>query len=420
MEGADPEAGSTASSERTAPRRRVLILVENLSVPSDRRVWQECATLRDHGWDVEVICPRGEGYDTEREAIVDAVRIHRYPLRAATAGPLGYLREYGAALWHTMRLARQVARRDAVDVVHLCNPPDLLFLVALVLRRRGTSVVFDQHDLVPELYLSRFRPRRDSLYWLMRLVEFLTYRTADVVISTNESYRQLATNRGRVPEDRTFTVRSAPAGERFHLVPAEDALRRGKKHLLCYLGVMGPQDGVDYAVRALAHLRAEYRDDWHAVFLGSGDVLDDVRRLATSLGLDDHVSFTGWSATPDILRYLSVADVGLAPDPCNPLNDLSTMNKIVEYMAMGIPIVSFDLRESRVSAEDAALYAADNSEAAFARLVSELLDDPERRRRMGELGRERVAGALSWTHSEKALLAAYDAAYETAGRGRRR
>jgi glycosyltransferase involved in cell wall biosynthesis len=399
---------------------RALILVENLSVPADRRVWQECTTLRDHGWDVEVICPRGDDRDTERETVIDGVHIQRYPLDAATGGPVGYLREYGQALWRTLRAVRHVRRRGPIDVVHLCNPPDLFFIIALLLKLRGTRVIFDQHDLIPELYLSRFRPKRDALYWAMRLAEFLTYRVADVVVSTNESYRELAVRRGRVRPERTFTVRSAPAGERFHEVPVEPALRQGKKHLLAYLGVMGPQDGVDYAVRALAHLRAEHRDDWHAVFMGNGDALDDVRALAGSLGLGDCTTFTGWTNTPDILRYLSTAAVGLAPDPRNPLNDLSTMNKIVEYMAMGIPVVSFDLRESRVSADEAAVYASDNDEEQFASLISELLDDPERRRRMGEIGRDRVTGPLSWKQSEQALVAAYDLAHGTATRPRKR
>ncbi len=391
---------------------RALILVENLSVPFDRRVWQEATTLRDRGWDVEVICPLGTERDTEREAVVDGVAIHRYPLQAASGGPQGYLEEYASALFHSIRLARAITRRAPVDVVHLCNPPDLLFLVALVLRvigrRHGvrTRVVFDQHDLVPELYLSRFRPKRDALYWGLRLVEFLTYRTADVVISTNESYRAKAVGRGRVRGSRAFTVRSAPALDRFKQVPPEPELARGREHLLVYLGVMGPQDGVDYAVRALSQL-AERRDDWHAAFLGGGDAFDDVVDLAQRLGLDDRVTFTGMADTPLVRRYLSTACLGLAPDPLNPLNDVSTMNKIMEYMAMGLPMVSFDLTESRVSAGDAALFARPNDVDEYAALISELLDDPVRRKQMGEVGRERVAGALSWTHSQEALLAAY-------------
>ncbi|MER7179223.1 glycosyltransferase family 4 protein [Streptomyces hyaluromycini] len=388
--------------------RRALILVENLSVPFDRRVWQECTTLRDAGWTVHVICPQGSKRDTEPEAEIDGVRIHRYPLRAATGGPAGYLKEYGSALWHTARLARKVG---PVDVVHACNPPDLLFLPALWLKRRGARFVFDQHDLVPELYLSRFDRGEDLLYRAVCALERRTYRAADVVLATNESYRDVAIRRGgRRPED-VFVVRSAPAIERFQPVPPELELKRGKPHLLCYLGVMGPQDGVDYALRALAKLRDELgRTDWHAVFVGSGDAFDAMVELSRQLGLDDQVQFTGRIPDADLVRYLSTADVCLSPDPRNPLNDVSTMNKVLEYMAMGRPIVSFDLKEARVSAGEAALYASADDEAEFAELIALLLDDPEKRARMGKIGQERVSGPLSWRNSQASLLAAYAAA----------
>ncbi len=397
-------------------RRRALILVENLSVPFDRRVWQESTALRDAGWEVHVICPQGTKRDTEAEAEIDGVRIHRYPLRPATGGPLGYAREYGLALWHTLRLARKVG---PVDVVHACNPPDLLYLVAKRLKRRGARFVFDQHDLVPELYLSRFGRGQDLLYRAVCRLERLTYRAADVVIATNESYRQAALLRGgKAPED-VFVVRSAPAVERFREVPAEPALKNGKPHLLCYLGVMGPQDGVDYALRALARLRGGLgRTDWHAVFVGGGDTFEEMVALARELGLDDMVEFTGRIPDEDLLRYLSTADVCLSPDPRNPLNDVSTMNKVMEYMAMARPIVSFELKEARVSAGEAAVYAPANDEDVFAGLIAQLLDDPEERRVMGEIGRARVSGPLSWKHSVTALLAAYEAAYAKKRGGR--
>ncbi|NIH82791.1 glycosyltransferase family 4 protein [Amycolatopsis viridis] len=385
-----------------------LILVENLSVPFDRRVWQECTTLRDAGWTVHVICPQGTKRDTEPEVVLDGVHILRYPLTAATGGPAGYLREYGAALWHTARLARRVGR---VDVVHACNPPDLLFLVALRLKRRGAKFVFDHHDLVPELYLSRFGRGRDLLYRGVCALERATFRAADVVISTNESYRDVALTRGGKRPADVFVVRSAPVVERFHQVPPEPELKRGKPHLLCYLGVMGPQDGVDFALRALAKLRDDLgRTDWHAVFVGSGDAFDAMVALSRELGLDDRVEFTGRIPDADLVRYLSTADVCLSPDPHNPLNDVSTMNKIMEYMAMSRPIVSFDLREARVSAGDAAVYAPANDELEFAKLTARLLDDPAERRRMGDIGAARVAGPLSWANSAKSLLAAYAAA----------
>lgn len=375
-------------------------------MPFDRRVWQESTTLRDAGWEVHVICPQGTKRDTEAEAVIDGVHIHRYPLKAATGGPAGYLQEYGSALWHTLRLARKVG---PVDVVHACNPPDLLYLVAKVLKRQGAKFIFDQHDLCPELYLSRFDRGQDLLYRGVCALERATYRAADVVISTNESYKQVARIRGgKRPED-VYVVRSAPVVERFHEVPVEPELKQGKPYLLAYLGVMGPQDGVDYALRALAKLRDDVgRTDWHAVFVGSGDAFDDMVALSAKLGLANQVEFTGRISDEDLVRYLSTADVCLSPDPLNPLNDVSTMNKVMEYMAMSKPIVSFELREARVSAGDAAVYAPANDEAEFAVLISRLLDDPEERVRMGKLGQARVAGPLSWENSAKALLAAYE------------
>ncbi|MBN1172121.1 MAG: glycosyltransferase family 4 protein, partial [Micromonosporaceae bacterium] len=364
------------------------------------------------GWEVHVICPMGVDRDTEPYAELDGIKIHRYPLRAARGGPAGYLREYGTALWHSWRLARRVG---PVDVVHACNPPDLFFPLASRLKRRGARFVFDQHDLVPELYLSRFNRGRDLLYRGVRWAERRTYRAADIVLATNDSYRQAALTRGSKHPSEVFVVRSAPARHRFPRVPADASLKRGKQHLLCYLGVMGPQDGVDYALRALAELRdAVGRTDWRAVFIGTGDTFDAMVALSATLGLSDLVEFTGRVADADLVRYLSTADVCLAPDPVNPLNDVSTMNKIVEYMAMARPIVSFDLRETRVSAGEAALYAPGNDVSRFAELIAHLLDNPQERQRMGQLGQARVNGPLSWDNSRTALLAAYQAALRPA------
>jgi glycosyltransferase involved in cell wall biosynthesis len=386
---------------------RALILVENLSVPFDRRVWQECQALRDAGYDVAVVCPQGTKHDREPYALIDGVEIHRYPLTAATGGAIGYLKEYPIAVWRSWRLARRLGR---FDVVHICNPPDLLFLVALPLKLRGARVIFDQHDLVPELYLSRFDRGKDLLYRAVVALERLTYRVADVVIATNGSYRQVALDRGRKAPESVFVVRSAPDLTRFTGGVADPALKRGKDHLLCYVGVMGPQDGVDYALKSLAALRDVRPADWHAVFVGSGDCFDEMVALASRLGLDDHVTFTGRIPDAELLAYLSTADVALSPDPHNPLNDVSTMNKVLEYMACGLPIVSFELREARVSAGDAARYVECNDTDAFAAATSALLDDPAERQRRGRIGQERVAGALSWNHSKVQLLASYAAA----------
>ena len=387
-------------------RPHVLILVENLSVPFDRRVWQESRALVDGGYDVTVICPRGTKQDTEPEVTLEGVRILRYPLKAATGGPLGYVREYSAALWHTSRLARRVAREHPIDVVHACNPPDLLFLIALPRKRQGSKFLFDHHDLVPELFLSRFPGRGNLLFGLAKRLERATFRAADAVIATNESYRRVAIERGSVDPARTAVVRSAPDLSRFIQREPDPTLRRGKRYLAAYIGVMGPQDGVDYALRALA-LLAQRRDDVHAIFMGTGDAFDDMVALSAELGIADRVEFTGRVPDEFVQRCLSTADVCLSPDPKNPLNDVSTMNKVVEYMAMGRPLVSFELTEARVSAGGAAVYAPANDEQAFADLVDELLNDPARRAEMGKIGRERVERDLSWEVSRANLLALY-------------
>ena len=266
--------------------RHILILVENLSVPFDRRVWQESRALVEAGFQVTVICPVGGKQDREKEIVIEGVRILRYPLQAATGGPVGYLSEYFLALWHTLRLAIKVRREGPVDVVHACNPPDLLFLIALALRPTGARFVFDHHDLVPELLVSRFPGRGRILHSMTRFVERLTFRAADGVISTNESYRRIAIERGKVAADRVVVVRSAPDLHQFARREPDDCLRRGKPYLLAYLGVMGPQDGVDYALRALKKLREDLgRDDVHAVFMGAGDALPEMISLSQQLGI---------------------------------------------------------------------------------------------------------------------------------------
>ena len=384
--------------------------MENLSVPFDRRVWQESTALVEAGYRVTVICPMGSKQDQEPDVTIEGVRILRYPLRAATGGPVGYVREYSAALWHTMRMAIRIRRESTVDVVHACNPPDLLFLVALLLRCTGSRFVFDQHDLVPELFESRFPRGSRILYWMTRVVERLTFAAADAAISPNESYRRVAIERGRMRPERVSVVRSAPDLSRFVRRHPDRNLRNGKKFLAAYLGVMGPQDGVDYALRALAHLRCDIgREDVHCIFMGAGDAFDDMVALSEELGLTDMVEFTGRVSDEFVLRCLSTADVCLSPDPPSPLNDVSTMNKVVEYMAMARPIVSFELLEARVSAGESACYVGGTDVVAFASAIDELLRDPERRNRMGCVGRERVERELSWDTSRRNLIDFYGA-----------
>jgi len=353
---------------------RVLIISENAPVPADRRVWNISRTLTAAGWQVVIACAQGPDRDDAPYEVLEGIEIHRYPLRPA-ASTLGYAREYGQALWRLRKLVRRLASERRFDVVHACNPPDLLLLAARSLRRQGTRFIFDHHDLVPELYRSRFGRGEDLGYRATLRAERVAYRMADVSLATNGSYARVAVERGRLDPEDVFVVRNGPDLTRFRPVPADPAWRRGRAHLISYLGIMGPQDGVDHALRALAALR-ELRDDWHAVFVGDGDALPAMRALADELALGDHVEFAGWRGDDDIRLILSSSDVCLAPDPPSPLNDVSTMIKIPEYMALG-------------------------------RAVAELLDDPARRKRMGAMARERIETELSWQHSEGALLAAY-------------
>jgi glycosyltransferase involved in cell wall biosynthesis len=388
-------------------RARILILVQNEPVPSDRHVWNQCLALVRAGYEVTVVCPRGTDRDRGAHEERDGVAIHRYDPRPADGGALSFAAEYTSALWHIRRLARRLARERPFDLVHACSPPDFLLLSVLALRRQGARFVFDHHDLTPELYASRFGGEGGAMHSVTLVAEQIAFRLADVVLSVNESYRHVAMTRGRRRPEDVAVVRTGPDLRRFVPTAPDPALKRGREHLLSYVGVMGPQDGVDHALRALAALRAR-RDDWHAIFMGSGEVLEEMRALAAKLGLADVVEFTGWVEPDTICRVLSGSDVCLAPDPKSPLNDVSSMVKISEYMAMSRPIVSYDLKESRAAAGDAALYADD--EADFARLVDELLSDPQRRARMAATGRERAERLLAWEHQERALLAAYDRA----------
>jgi glycosyltransferase involved in cell wall biosynthesis len=393
----------------------VLVLVENLSVPFDRRVWQECQSLTRAGYEVVVVCPQGRAVDEAPHERRDGVTIHRYPLVAANGGVGTYAREYAAALWQTWRLARRLDLRYRFALVHACNPPDLLLLTAWILRRRGAALVFDHHDLVPELYLAKFRRGRDLGYQAAKATERLAFSLADVILSTNDSYRAVALGRGRKAIDDVFVVRNGPDLTRLRLVDRDSQLRRGRRFLLAYVGLMGWQDGVDQALHALARLQARRRD-WFAVFAGDGEALPAMRELTARLGLEGSVSFVGRLDDDGVRKVLSTCDLCLAPEPTSPLNDLSTLVKIGEYMAMSRPIVAYELVESRVTAGRAAAYARADDEDSFARCIEELLDDDVRRNRMAVIGRARVERSLSWEHSEQSLLAAYRRALVCAAR----
>ena len=367
--------------------RRVLILVENLPSPFDRRVWQEACALRAAGYCVSIICPTGAA---------------------------GYAVEYAIALAWTFALAWRVLFTRGFDVIHACNPPDLFFLIGAFFKLLGKKFVFDHHDLNPELYEAKFG-RRGFFHRLMLKLEYWTFRSADVSIATNESYRRIAIGRGRMLPERVFVVRSGPSLERLKVLPPDERLKRGRRYLVGYVGVMGKQEGIDYLLRAVRHIVLGFgRTDVHFGLVGGGTSLEEMKALAVGLGVADFVTFTGRVPDGEMLAMLNTADVCVNPDIANDMNDKSTMNKIMEYMALGKPIVQFDLVEGRHSAQRASLYARRNDASDLAAKIVELLDDPARRAEMGEFGRGRVENELEWRHETPKLLAAYDALWRGA------
>jgi len=367
----------------------------------------EATTLRQHGYTVSVISPTGKGCDALRETI-DGIHVYRHPLPPEKSCATGYLREYAAALRHEWRLARQVHREQGIDIIHLCNPPDLLFLVGLWFKCfHGARVLFDQHDLGPELFESKFG-KRGPFYHALRLAERLTFLAADHVISTNESYRDVALTRGRKRPEAVTVVRSGPDLARFQPVPPVRDFHRGREYLVGYLGVMGEFDGVEHLVRAAAELVVQRgRNDIQFVLIGSGPTLENLKQLAASLGVDGCVEFTGRIDDVEMIRRLSACDVCVDPDPMNPLNDKSTMNKILEYMALGKPVVQYDLTEGRRSAQEASLYAEPNNPADLANKIETLLSDASLRARMGAHGQQRMRTTLEWRYQTEKLLSAY-------------
>jgi glycosyltransferase involved in cell wall biosynthesis len=394
--------------------KRVLILVENLPSPFDRRVWQEAGALRDAGYGVSIICPTGRGCEKKFEAI-DGIDIWRYDLPTEAEGAAGYLIEYSAALFWTFLLSVRVLFGKGFDAIHACNPPDLFFLIGAFYRLFGKKFVFDHHDANPELYIAKFG-RKDLLYRAMLWLEKLTFRFADVSIATNLSYRRIAVERGGMDAEKVFVVRSGPSLERLKIMPPDEALKQGRKYLVGYVGVMGRQEGIDYLLQAAQHIVHDMkRGDVHFGLVGGGTSLEELKAMARELRVEGHVTFTGRVPDAELLAMLNTADVCVNPDVATEMNDISTMNKIMEYMALGKPIVQFDLAEGRFSAQGASLYARRNDARDLAARIVELLDDPQRRRAMGEFGRRRVVDELEWRHEVPKLLAAYDSLW----RGRR-
>ena len=401
--------GGVSGHEEVDARPRTLIIVQNLPVPFDRRVWLECKALTAAGHDVTVVCPKGKndhGYE-----VLEGVKLLKYQPYAPGGGALGFVVEYAYSFLATARLVLRARRQGRFDVVQACNPPDIFWPIARWLRRRdGSRFVFDHHDLCPELYDSRFPggsalPRRGLL-----MLEKATFRTADQVVSTNASYAEIAVRRGGKDPSDVTVVRTGPDEDRLHRKEPVPALRRGREHLVAYIGVMGPQDGVDLAVRAAAHVVHNLgRKDVTFIFMGAGDSYDDLVALRDQLGLQDYLQLPGRVPDDTVLDVLSTAAVGLSPDPKNALNDVSTMNKTLEYMAFELPVVAFDLKETRVSAGEAACYIESGDVAGYAKAIVELLDDGDRREAMGKTGRLRIGQELGWPYQRDRYIGVFDA-----------
>jgi glycosyltransferase involved in cell wall biosynthesis len=391
---------------------RLLIVVQNLPVPFDRRVWLECQALVGAGYDVSVVCPKGKG-DPSYE-VIDTVRLYKYRPYAPGGSKFSFVMEYAYSFAATAWQALKARRRGRFAVMQACNPPDIFWPIALLLRAVDrTKFVFDHHDLCPELFQARFPDGPRLPYRGLLALERATHRTADHVISTNDSYRDIAIRRsGKEPQDVTV-VRTGPHPDKLKRGAADPAQKRGRKYLAAYIGVMGPQDGVDIVVRAADIVVHEMgRGDIAFTLIGKGDCFDDLVALRDRLQLSGHVEFTGRAPDEAVKEVMSTADVGLSPDPKNPLNDLSTMNKTMEYMAFELPVVAFDLRETRVSAQDAAVYVTPTGDPEqdvrdYAKAIVDLVDDADSRARMGKLGRVRVEEELGWPRSAQAYLGVY-------------
>jgi glycosyltransferase involved in cell wall biosynthesis len=387
--------------------RSCVIVVENLPVPFDRRVWQEAQALRRAGWKVSVICPANERHPQAFETI-DDIAIYRHPLPLEARGKFAFLLEYGAALFHEFRLLLKVARERGFHVIQACNPPDLIFLVALPFKLFGKRFVFDHHDVNPELFEAKFG-RKGLLHRMLLLAERLTFASADLVISANDTYRDIAMSRGGKAPDDVVTVYSVPDKSRIRRVEADAGARKGKRFVLGYVGIIGDQDGVDHMVLAVEHLvRGKGYDDFHAVIVGDGPALTSARELAASRGLDDHITFTGYLGGEALLRQLSAFDIGIIPDPVNAYNDKISMNKVFEYSALGIPSVAYPLSETRRLLGDAGVFAAGSSPSDLAEACHWLLVDGALRERCGEAAARLAARSFSWDREAEKYVSAYE------------
>lgn len=387
---------------------RVLMLLENQTFPLDVRVLHESRALVDSGYQVSVICQRAPNEPWQE--VIDKIYVFRYPAPPKGENFFAYLVEYSYSFIAMFLLSFFVWSERGFDIIHTANPPDTAVFIGMFYRLFGKRFVFDQHDLVPELYLARSGKTKSSVVYKFFLwMEKLSFRFSDLVIATNQSYRQIAMERGKLPGDRVVIVRNGPDLKKLNLVSEDAELRKKAKTIIGYVGMIGSQDGLDYLLRSLNRLRNDLgREDFYCVIIGKGNIISDLKKLKHKLGIQDLVWFTGYISEEDKRRYLSTVDITVVPDPKNGFNEYCTMIKIMEYMTLGKPIVAFDLQEHRVTAEDAALYAKPNDELDFAKQIAVLMDDPETRNKMGAFGKDRIENKLAWKFQAENLVKAYE------------
>jgi len=388
---------------------KILIIVENLPVPFDRRVWQEATTLKNNGYSVSIICPAMRGYLKKYE-LLDGIHIHRHPLPIEGSRAMGYLLEYSSALYYQFILSFKIFFRRDFDVIHACNPPDNIFIIGAFFKYFfRKKFIFDHHDINPELYFAKFK-KKDLFYRIMLLWEKLTFKLADVSIATNESYKEIAINRGGMKPENVFIVRSGPDLKRTKKCAKNDKWKNGKNFLVGYVGVMGGQEGLDYLLNGISFLVHELkREDIHFCLVGGGTELEKLKAMARQMRIETFVTFTGRVSDELLMEILSTADVCVNPDVVNEMNDKSTMNKIMEYMALGKPIVQFEMTEGKFSARNASLYAEPNNHESLIEKIIDILNDPEMGKKMGDYGQQRVISRLQWKHEIPKLLQAYKA-----------
>ena len=383
------------------------MLLENNPYESDIRVIREAQTLTGAGYVVSVISPRPPG--GRFHVFTDGVHVYHFPGAQPGARTLGYLWEYSYAMAATFVVCLYVYLRRGFDVIHAHNPPDTFFIIASFFKMLGKQFVYDHHDLAPEMYLARFEGVGKGIaYRVLMALEKLSYLLADLIIVTNGSYKEVAMDRGGAPANRIAVVRNGPDLREIPSALAGPSSRPMPEMTIGYIGRIGPQDGVDFLLRALQHLvYGLARSDVLCIVIGDGDMVPALKLLASDLRIQDNVRFTGWVPHEEAMRILATVDICVDPDPSNAYNDRSTMIKIMEYMALGKPIVAFDLPEHRETAREAAIYASPNDELDFARKLAHLLGDEKRCQEMGSIGKERIERSLAWSHQEKKLLEAY-------------